>query len=229
VKRAWCVLAAAAFALAAGGGALPAQAADTQIQPGALIQSPVGQCTMNFIFEDPGNGKKYVGTAGHCINLNQTATTQNGGALGQAVFRQSNAQLDFALIEIAVGRYGEINPAVRTWGGPTGATTSSETFTGDVLFEYGYGVGFGLLEATRPRIGVLQSDETQSYTADTGAVNGDSGAPLLHGPTGKALGIISHFNLVALPPSTDAGPTVEWILQRLVAAGFNVQIVTAPF
>jgi hypothetical protein len=55
--------------------------------------------------------------------------------------------------------------------------------------------------------------------ADMPAVNGDSGAPLLHDKTGYALGIISRYG-IRVPPSTDIGPLVDWALREVRRSGF---------
>ena len=36
------------------------------VRPGALVESPVGFCTMNFAFRGK-HGARYIGTAGHCM------------------------------------------------------------------------------------------------------------------------------------------------------------------
>ncbi|HEV2075557.1 MAG TPA: hypothetical protein VGR10_04915, partial [Thermoleophilaceae bacterium] len=36
------------------------------VRPGAVVETPVGFCTLNFLFRD-GDGDRYIGTAGHCI------------------------------------------------------------------------------------------------------------------------------------------------------------------
>src|SRR4051812_47051786 len=36
------------------------------VRPGAIVNSDVGQCTLNFLFTGS-DGQRYIGTAGHCI------------------------------------------------------------------------------------------------------------------------------------------------------------------
>lgn len=225
MRRFGIALAATIFLLPAGADAAPPV---TKIQPGAQVSTPIGSCTLNFVFTTP--TKRYIGTAGHCGNVGQVARTSSPNQeIGPIVFSENQGApgIDFALIEIDPSRWGEIEPGVRTYGGPTGVTTSSETSAGDVLLVTGYGVGFGATAITRDRFGVLISDNPNEYTADMIAVQGDSGGPVLHSQTGKALGVVSRFNL---PLSTDRGPTVERILAKLRSNGFpNIQISTAPF
>lgn len=205
-----------------------ASPAETSIQPGAILRSSVGQCTMNFVFEDSSGGL-FVGTAGHCSQKVGDRMRSADGEFGSVVWRESSSSMDFSLVRIDGDKTGQVSPAVRFWGGPVGSTASSETGAGDALLLYGYGVGFATTSATRPREGVLWSDSSSDYVADTGAVNGDSGGPIIHEPTGKALGIVSRFNLTSLVPSTDIGPTVESILAVLSANGFNLTLKTAAF
>ncbi len=216
---------------------------DCPIQPGAFVSTPEGGCTMNYVFRDS-QGKMYIGTAGHCFErVGQRAEAEpNPGSpvsildplfeFGTAVFvefSEEEPSIDFALIEIDPEDVGKVNPAMRRWGGPTGVTSAAETNTGDLLLQYGYGVGFDLTPATRPRPRVLMDDDSRHYTSQSASNFGDSGSPVLHRPTGKALGIDSRFNLFDVPPSTDAGPTVENIMRQLAGAGRGVTLVTGAY
>jgi hypothetical protein len=98
--------------------------------------------------------------------------------------------------------------------------------TADRLDLYGTGMVFGDVPSTRHRAGVLTDWSRQEYAADLPSVNGDSGAPLLHFPTGRALGIVSRYGVTGLPASTDVGPLISWILRELRAAGFRVRLAT---
>lgn len=61
------------------------------------------------------------------------------------------------------------------------------------------------------------------------AVNGDSGAPLVELDSGKALGIISHYGLGSIPPTTGEGALTPFILSELAKAGWNVELATGTF
>jgi hypothetical protein len=221
----------AVLALPFGG----AHAADTIIQPGAEVTSSAGQCTLNFVFRGT-TGKLYIGTAGHCVTrANERMYAATGEAFGTAVFSVDHGNDDFTLIDIDASKLSLVNPAVRSFGGPKGYTTSSTVALGDELEIYGYGAGFGLTEPTRPRYGVLIDADANSYRAETMAVPGDSGGPFLQARTGKALGIVSHTGIddthiggLTFPsPHTDIGPTVERILALCSAAGYKLTLVTA--
>ena len=203
-----------------------ARAADTLIQPGAEVNSSVGQCTLNFVFRDAG-GSLFIGTAGHCSKSPGDAMTdENGVRIGTVAFRIQSGDDDFTLIRIDPARYGEVSSSVRNWGGPTGSTVSTQTATGDILLLSGYGVVFSTLAQTRGRPGILADDTPTAYLAELPAIFGDSGGPVIEASTHKALGIVSGIGLT-IPPSTLLGPTVEGTLATLAAHGFPLQLVTA--
>jgi hypothetical protein len=204
-----------------------ARAADTLIQPGAEVNSALGQCTLNYVFR--AGGTLFIGTAGHCSkSVGDVMTDENGKRIGTVAFRIESGDDDFTLIQIDPARYGEVNPAVRTWGGPTGSTVSTQTSTGDVLLLSGYGVVFSTLAQTRGRPGILADDTPTAYFAELPSIFGDSGGPVIEASTGKALGIVSGIGLT-IPPSTLLGPTVEGTLKTLAAHGESIQLVTAPY
>lgn len=199
------------------------------IQPGAQVATPRGTCTLNFVFREA-NGTTYIGTAGHCGREGQVARTLHPNReIGPIVFSEERPApgIDFALIRIDPARYGEVEPAMRLFGGPVGLTNPRRTEPGDLLAISGYGVGAGSFEATRHRFGSLLGDDENQYLANMAAVPGDSGGPVLHFRTGEALGVISRFNL-DVPASTDIGPTVQRILERLRSDRPTISLVTAP-
>ncbi|MDQ3915222.1 MAG: S1 family peptidase [Actinomycetota bacterium] len=203
--------------------------ADAPLRPGSSLG---GYCTFNFVFYTPGTATKppkaYIGTAGHCTEkLGDEAELAGVGVIGKVVYDSDlvKSDVDFSLIQIAPAFVGKTNPEVLVHGGPSRAATVEDFAVGDQVDVYGYGVGVGATEQTRPRSGVLFSWTEKEYQADMPAVNGDSGAPLVHHETGAALGIISRYGFV-VPPSTDLGPLMTWILEELDKAGFDVRLAT---
>ena len=204
------------------------------IRPG----SSIGGCTSNFIFyelvyptpEIPNPVPTvYMGTAGHCTDEPGERVSVSGtGQVGTVVYDSDvvKSNVDFSLIELDPERVSQTNPQMRGYEGPKGIATPATLAVGDQVDVYGYGIGVGLLEQTRPRFGVLTDWTNDEYVADMPAVNGDSGAPLLHDETGMALGIISRYGIDQVPPSTDVGPLLGWILREVRAAGFNVTLAT---
>lgn len=196
--------------------------ANTRIQPGTQVSTSAGLCTLNFVFKDAAN--TYIGTAGHCAEgTGGRASTSGLGSWGTIVVDIDTA-VDFALIRVDAAKLSLVRADVQHWGGPTGIATPADAGAGDLLALYGYGMGFDVSEPTRAKQGVLLSHTSTSYVADTWAVFGDSGGPVLHKDTGLAVGIVSQFNL---PVSTDVGPTVPAILNALSARGYSVTLQTA--
>lgn len=209
---------------------VPGRAADKPIQPGAVINAPHG-CTFNFVFRDA-NRRLYIGTAGHCVDrVGQVVTDGQDRGVGTVVYRRQDPgdYDDFALIRIYSSRYGDVNPAVRHWGGPTGYTTHTQTATGDRVLLSGYGMIFDLTSATRPRPGVLVQDDHADYRTYSPSIFGDSGGPVLHEATGKALGVVSGFIVPEFPQTISDGPTVARALYLLKTGGIKVSLVTAPY
>ncbi len=202
---------------------------DAPLRPGSSLG---GYCTFNFVFYTPGTATKapkaYIGTAGHCTEkLGEEAELPGTGIIGKVVYDSDlvKSSVDFSLIEIAPSFVGKTNPEVLVQGGPSRIATVEDFAQGDQVDVYGYGMVVGEAEQTRPRSGVLFSWSEKEYQADMPAVNGDSGAPLIHNETGAALGIISRYG-IAVPPSTDLGPLMTWILEELDKAGFKVRLAT---
>jgi hypothetical protein len=203
---------------------------ESLLRPGASLG---GYCTFNFVFFEPGTKKRapkgYIGTAGHCTEtLGEVVEQPDLGPIGKVVYDSDlvDSPVDFSLVEIDAAMIGSTNPEVMVWGGPTRSVTEEDLLFGDQIDVYGYGVGVGLNEATRPRYGYLVGFNENEYQADMPAVNGDSGAPLIHHETGAALGIISRYGIEGVPPSTDIGPLMSWIFEELEAAGFKVKLAT---
>jgi hypothetical protein len=203
---------------------------DSPLRPGASLG---GYCTFNFVFYSPATKKEpakgYIGTAGHCTDkIGEVVEQPDLGEVGTVVYDSDLVQsgVDFSLIELNEDIISKTNPEVFHWGGPTRSATPEDLAVGDQVDVYGYGVGVGSTEQTRPRSGVLVAFNEKEYQADMPAVNGDSGSPLIHHETGAALGIISRYG-VAVPPSTDLGPLMGWIFEELDAAGFgDVELAT---
>lgn len=201
------------------------------IRPGSLFQ---GICTMNFLYTDAA-GAAYVGTAAHCTDAigQRVSVDGDGPDFGTVVFDSdvspgARAFVDFALVRIDADKVHLANPLMRGHDGPKGAVTREELAAGDLLSLHGHGQAMGLLAATRTRPGVLVEVTARGeYRADMASDFGDSGGPILHVETGKALGIISRWGINARP-STDIGPTMGLIFEELGRAGIQVELATAP-
>ncbi|HEV3475381.1 MAG TPA: hypothetical protein VG602_08450 [Actinomycetota bacterium] len=205
------------------------------LRPGSSLG---GYCTFNWVFYEqvyPTETEPnplpdvYIGTAGHCTDdVGERVNLEGFGPVGTVVYDSDEVRsgVDFSLIQLDASMVGKTNPQMRGFPGPRGSITVSMLEVGDRVDVYGYGIVFGEREETRPRFGVLTEWTQDEYMADMPAVNGDSGAPLLHDETGFALGVISRYG-IRVPPSTDLGPMVPWIFRELAKAGFgNVVLAT---
>lgn len=204
------------------------------IRPG----SSMGGCTYNYIYyelvyptpEVPNPVPDvFIGTAGHCTDeLGERTSVPGVGEIGTVVYDSDVAGVgvDFSLIQLDPERVTQTNPQMRGYEGPTGLATPAMLALGDRVDVYGYGLVVGQREETRPRWGLLTDWTDTEYVADMPAVNGDSGSPLLHDESGTALGIISRYGTDQVPPSTDVGPLITWVLQEVRAAGFDVVLAT---
>lgn len=199
--------------------------AEAPIQPGARMTSPAG-CTLNFVFRDASH--TYIGTAGHCVDhLGQEVRTPDG-RIGLVAFHVLEDADDFALIRLDRQVLGRVRPNALGGAGPTGVASGAETAVGDVVRLYGYGMVYGSSEATRPRSGILLSDDSEQWRAALPAIFGDSGGPVLHSRSGTALGIISGIGFDQTRPHTVLGTTVERALELVAEAGLPVKLATAP-
>lgn len=225
--------------------------APAPIQPGAMHLTGGSACTLNFVFEDAnGSGTLYIGTAGHCVEgVGERIEVPEHGEIGTVVYEGDTSPSvlgmgqgveghheDFALIEIDDDRHGLVDPSVRHWGGPTAV---AETFTpGEPILHYGNAKYVSATTVTRERVAQLvtvydersvsNGDDYEGWYLANGAFfSGDSGSPLLAGD-GEALGIVSTMAVGVGEPGTDVGPTVDVILSNLAAAGFGVELRTAP-
>jgi hypothetical protein len=218
------------------------------IQPGDIVNTNAGQCTLNFAFDGQGSlaGKVFIGTAAHCVigvtgQLVSTTGSANFGRVfwtgdysnsvngGTAVENGiPGTQLDFTLIEVLPAFVPRVIGEVAGHPGmPNGFTTSPTTSVGDLILCSGYGTGFSSVRATREnRTGALNSDTATSYTAWTPTVFGDSGGPLVH-ESGKAFGIVSG-STIGLPWGYwSNGPTVQGVVTELAGLGISVTLRNA--
>lgn len=205
----------------------PASAAGGVVQPGDQIWTAVGGCTLNFLFDGVGvnAGKVYFATAAHCVEkIGEDVENASGLVFGDVAYI-GNADVtawDFAFIQVRSGI--AVSPAMKGWPQyPTGYTTAVETAQGDQIQQSGFGTAYSFTKPTQEqRKGILTSDTNQIWRFAGGMDFGDSGGPLAHIKTGKALGIESR---VCINVCTDEGPTIEGVLAK-IATTFPVQIRT---
>ena len=215
------------------------------IQPGAPMLRDTGSGTgsLNFVFRDRTTQELYVGTAAHVVrelSVGQRAANDEAGEFGTLVYTRegvfSFSTQDFALIKIDPDRYEDVSAAVRHWGGPSGVAAFDELVPGLPTYQYGQGSFFRTSEPTRLKTGVITAPSADNWgyigwvSEARAGFGGDSGSPILAGPDGRALAITILFASVLYgDPGVQIGPTVDLIMHELRNAGFDLELVTAPF
>jgi hypothetical protein len=211
-----------------------APAATATIHPGVMVESPVGQCTANFVFGD--GDTLYLGQAAHCTGTGTASETdgckskslplgtkikiQGASQPGELVYNswltmhdkgESDANTcaynDFALVKIDSADNDKVNPTVPVFGGPTGVRDVGLP-AGTPVYSYqnsSLRQGLGLLS---PKEGLNLGDSGGGWTHEvatiTPGVPGDSGSGFMD-PDGKAFGILSTLNLEPAPGTNGVG------------------------
>jgi len=211
-----------------------APAATATIHPGVMVESPVGQCTANFVFGD--GDTFYLGQAAHCTGTGSASETdgcksaslgigtpikiQGASRPGKLVYNswlamQENKEADpntcayndFALVEIDPADNGKVNPTVPAFGGPTGVRQAGLP-AGSSVYSYqnsSLRQGIGLLS---PKVGLNLGDNAGGYTHEvatiTPGVPGDSGSGFMDAQ-GEAFGVLSTLNLEPAPGTNGVG------------------------
>jgi hypothetical protein len=188
------------------------------VRPGAIVNSDVGQCTFNFLFQGT-DGNRYMGTAGHCIlgespiggdvgeqswaaGSGPVATDADGARIGEFAYAILQDPKDFALVRLDPGVVA--SPQMCHFGGPTG--TNSDLTTSPVVLEhFGNGVAIGSVLPARTHLALSMPDPDHVF-ANGAALPGDSGSGVISAD-GRAVGVLVtigvHTGSIGL--TTDAG------------------------
>ena len=172
------------------------------VRPGAFVRTDKGACSLNFLFRGA-DGRRYIGTAGHCIlgesqlggedvgeetwaaGTGPEARDSQGNRIGEFAYAVLQDPKDFALI-----RLDEDVPASAQmchFGGPTG-TNADRASLPTLFHHYGNGllVGDVLPARSALALGTPSPDHVQAVGV---VVPGDSGGPMIS-PDGRALGVV---------------------------------------
>lgn len=171
------------------------------VRPGALVESEVGVCTLNFLFTGA-DGRRYIGTAGHCIvgegpsggdagertwapGTGPVARDSEGNRIGEFSYAVLEDPKDFALIRLDPGV--PASPDMCHFGGPTG--TNADRAAGPVvLHHYGNGIVVGTVLPARSGL-AFGMPAPDHVLATAVAVPGDSGSGVISSD-GRAVGVL---------------------------------------
>jgi hypothetical protein len=171
------------------------------VRPGAEVQTSIGLCTLNFLFETP-DRQRFIGTAGHCI-LGEGPVADNAGEkmwpkgegpvakdstghrIGEFAYAVLQDPKDFSLIRLDPNV--ESSPEMCDFGGPTGI---NDDINGDpkVLRYFGNGVGIGTALPARSGVALGFPNADHVYAAGL-ALPGDSGSAVIT-DDGRAVGVL---------------------------------------
>jgi hypothetical protein len=201
------------------------------IRPGSRLAIGGGICTANFIFRDATD--TYIGTAGHCTNVGDSALVSGVGIIGTTVYSTGDGGTgtDFALIRVNANRLPLVSAEMCHWAGPTGSHLSGGIL-GRRILHTGHGLG-SVHAPPRPKVGAGVGFGAQTITWAGSAIFGDSGSAarldggVSVGTVGLAAGVVTHITLV--PPGLNFGTNMPRIFQLTQNAGFNVQLETVAY
>ena len=172
------------------------------VRPGAIVESDAGSCTLNFLFAG-GDGRRYIGTAGHCIlgdspiggdvgeqawsvGTGPEARDAAGNRIGEFAYAILQDPKDFALIRLDAGVAA--NPQMCHFGGPTGINTDTPGLDSPTVLQYfGNGVGIGTVLPARSAIALGMPSADHVY-AEGLVLPGDSGSGIIS-DDGRAVGV----------------------------------------
>ena len=171
------------------------------VRPGGELNTEIGICTMNFLFETPGR-ERFIGTAGHCI-LGESPIAGNAGEktwakgegpvakdgsgqrIGEFAYAILQDPKDFALIRLDPGV--QANPEMCNYGGPTGI--NSDVSDGPKVLQY-FGNGVAIGSALPARSAVAMGFPNADHVYGVGvALPGDSGSAVIT-DDGLAVGVL---------------------------------------
>ncbi|MBI4729243.1 MAG: hypothetical protein HY775_07025 [Acidobacteria bacterium] len=185
------------------------------VRPGAIIGGMGGGgCTANFLFAGS-DGRRYMGTAGHCVQgqgvadldrtwkpgkgpevmledqplpVHASAIGWGGRRIGEVAYAAHTSSRDFALVRLDRGV--PASPALCHFGGPTGTYSGvADRFEPALYYLYGNGVGLGSVAPGRTLVGGRPMAES-NFTVFGLVAFGDSGSPVILSD-GRAVGVLS--------------------------------------
>ena len=217
----------------AGAQAPTVQPGDQAMYPDQPPGPAPGGCTLGWLF-DGSDGRAYFSIAAHCGgrgNPVETAAGEPIGTVSLAGEDGGDAGLDVALIRVSEAMESRVAGTLRGHEDmPSGVISPLEAAAGDAVQISGWGIGFNNAEATREqRVGVFLMGDEWSWRALAPTINGDSGGPVAHVATGKALGLQKGHGCYASPYEAAAacgtyGPSIAAIERLAGKSGLKLTL-----
>ena len=218
-----------------GGIALPVGVHNCAgVHPGGKVSSSQGTCTLNFLFTGS-DGKRYIGTAGHCI-LPDYVSDQvfaspgpvakvDGQTVGEFAYATLGGGRDFALIRLRDDVVAW--PNLTYFGGPTGVYTD-HSLTPVVLHHYG-SVSLTAQPARARSMVAPNTFNPQQVAAVGTGTWGDSGSAVIDSD-GRAVGVLVTLGGFAFPSAgTNGISRLDYQLPFAQnALGVTLTLQTAP-
>lgn len=173
------------------------------VQPGRVMRSEVGSCTMGFLLRSR-SGRVFVTSAGHCApvaasgesvwptGLGPRVTSPSGVTIGRFVYSRFSRDHDPDLSVFELRSGVGYRPAMCFHGGPTALYTATTT-TPTVLLHYGHGEGVSTAAPERAAVALGIPRDTHVRALGI-ATPGDSGGAI-ETAQGEALGQITDINV----------------------------------
>lgn len=166
------------------------------VRPGAAVVTPIGLCTLNFVFKGT-DGHDYIGTAGHCLlegsdvrqavfgpGTGPVALDGGGARIGTFAYAALDDSRDFSLIRLDPGVAA--SPETCGFGGPTSLDTAPVSPLTSLHY-IAQGAFTGDLVPARTQLTL--SEDALSVTSLGLASPGDSGGPVVRAD-GSAVGVL---------------------------------------
>ena len=193
------------------------------VRPGAFVETDKGSCSLNFLFQGA-DGRRYIGTAGHCIlgesalggedvgeqrwapGEGPEARDSEGNRIGEFAYAVLEDPKDFALIRLD----SDVPASAQMchFGGPTG-TNADLASRPTLLQQYGNGLLLGDVLPARSALALGTSDPDRVLATGV-ALPGDSGGAVTSSD-GRAVGVLVAIG-VAFGQTDggglDAGPVI---------------------
>lgn len=200
------------------------------VRPGGFHRTKIGGCTWNFLFKGS-DGRKYMGTAGHCLVSEGEKVWKAGGPpvkglidgdevrVGEAVYGVNDFRRDFGLVRL--GKNVPASPKMCHFGGPSAGAVDPEI--GTLLHHYGNGLIYGDTVPARTSVAADVLNDPWTVYSMGAALFGDSGSAVIT-EDGNAVGVLVHLSAAGVGISR-LTPHLERAEAKL---GIDFKLKTAP-